>query len=90
MCNGVYQVSNEIFLIGLYEAKSLITLNQLSTNRKVLQRFQQHTKDNASDRNASHVTIDELYLLWSKATILTVFRANGIKKLKNCITNGCY
>ena len=72
--------SNEI---GLYKTNPLITLNKLTTNRKVLQRFQQHIKDVTSIRNASHSTIDELYLLWSKATIPTVFKANAIKKLKN-------
>ena len=52
--------SNEIFFIGLYETNSMITLNQLPTNRKVLQRFQQHMKDVTSVGNASHATIDEL------------------------------
>ena len=75
--------SNEIFFISLYETNPLITLNQLPTNRKVLQHFQQHMKDVTSVRNDSNATIDELYLLWSKATIPTVFRANAIKKLKN-------
>ena len=74
---------NEVFLISLYKTNPLITLNQLPTKRKVLQRFQQHIKDVTSVRNASHLANDELYLLRSKTAIPTVFRANVIKKLKN-------
>ena len=55
--------SNEIFLIGLYERVSLIALNQLPTNRKVLQRFHQHLKDVISVKNSSHATVDELFML---------------------------
>ena len=72
--------SNEIFLIGIYQTNPLIALNQLTTNRKVLQRFQQHMKKVTSVRNASHSTIDELYLLWSKATI-TTFSSDDYRSL---------
>ena len=40
-------------------------------------------KDVKSVRSATHATIDELYLWWSKATIPTIFRPSVIKKLKN-------
>ena len=50
-------------------------------------RFHQHLKDVISVKNASHATIDELYMLWSKATIPTVFKVNAIEKLKKLHEN---
>jgi hypothetical protein len=61
--------NDEIYLIGIRNSESISRLNQLPTIRQVLQRFHYFLHANKSIRNSSHLTVEELILVWSKAAI---------------------
>ncbi|GBM41110.1 hypothetical protein AVEN_63794-1 [Araneus ventricosus] len=75
--------SDNIFLLGVRDLESLNRFNKLPTTKEVLLRFHHHLNDVKSVRNASHRTIDELIVVWSKAAIPTRFVKHAIDKLEN-------
>jgi hypothetical protein len=79
---AVTRQNRDVFLIGLRELEPLANLKQLPTIRQVLQRFHEHLYIIKSVRNASHVTIDELLIVWCKAAIPAVQKTHAIEKLE--------
>lgn len=77
----------EIYLIGHKDIEPLLRYNQIPTLRQVLQRFHFYLSENKSIRNSSHLVIDEVYLLWSRADIPTTLKRNGIEKLEKKHSN---
>ena len=77
----------DIYLIGLRDLEPLLRYRLLPTIRQVLQRFHQHLKENRVVRNASHLTIEEVMVLWERAAIPTTLTTHAIKKLERCHTN---
>lgn len=69
---------DEIFLIGHRDHESLERLKQLPTVKQVLQRFHHHfseqTVTRVAVRNASHLTVDEVLSVWSKAAVPTTLK----------------
>ncbi|KAK0059937.1 hypothetical protein Bpfe_010796 [Biomphalaria pfeifferi] len=76
------RLDRDIFLIGLSEFEPLSNLNQLPTTRQVLQRFHHHLKDTKLVRDASHLTVEEVLVLWGRAAIPTVLKKHAIEKLE--------
>lgn len=76
------RTNNEVFLIGLRALEPLLILKQLPTTRQVLRRFHLHLKNTSSVRNASHATIEEVLILWSKAAITTTLHSHAVEKLE--------
>lgn len=74
--------NRDVFLFGLRELEPLAYLKQLPTIRQVLQRFHEHLYTIKSVGNASHVTIDELLIVWCKAAIPAVQKTHAIEKLE--------
>jgi hypothetical protein len=76
------RLHDDVFLIGIRDLESLSRLTQLPTVRQVLQRYHQHLNETKSVRNASHLTINEVCIIWSKAAIPTTIERNAIEKLE--------
>ncbi|GBN18559.1 hypothetical protein AVEN_155679-1 [Araneus ventricosus] len=74
--------SDNIFLLSVRDLEPLNRFNKLPTTKEVLLRFQHHLNDVKSVRNASHRTIDELIVVWSKAAIPTRLVKDAIEKLE--------
>jgi CRISPR/Cas system CMR subunit Cmr4 (Cas7 group RAMP superfamily) len=72
-----------ISLIGFRDLEPLLRLIQLPTVKKVLQRYHYHLSATRSVRNASHLTVEEVLVLWSKTAIPTTTANNPIEKLEN-------
>jgi hypothetical protein len=76
----------DLYLIGQHDLESLERLNQLPTVKHVPRRFHYHlheqTKTQSAVRNASHVTIDEVFTVWSKAAVPTTLKQHAIEKLE--------
>ena len=81
------RLNSDVFLIGQCELEPLSTLRQLPTRKQVLQRFHHHLKIVKSVRNASHLTIEELSLLWSAAAIPMTLTKHAIEKLEKFHTS---
>lgn len=71
-----------IYLIGISELEPLTNVKQLPTIKQVLQRFHEHLKEMKSVRNASHTTVAELQINWTKAGIPTMLKTHVIEKLE--------
>jgi len=74
--------TDDLYLIGVRNLESLVNLNQLPTVRQALQRFQYYLKETKSVRNASHSTVEEIEVVWARATIPIMLRKHTVEKLE--------
>ena len=74
---------SEVFLIGLCDIEPLTRLKQLPTSKQVLQRFHHfHQNETKSVRNACHLTIEEVVILWCMAAVPITLKKHAIEKLE--------
>jgi hypothetical protein len=76
------QLSSELFLIGMRDLEPLDKYNQLPTVRQVLQRFHHYLKETKSVHNSSHLTVEELLIVWSRSAIPTTLKKHVVEKLE--------
>lgn len=76
------RLSSELFLIGMRDLEQLDKYNQLPTVRQVLQRFHHFLKETKSVRNSSHLTVEELLIVWSRSAIPTTLKKHAVEKLE--------
>ena len=69
-------------IIGALDLEPLSRLKQLPTIKQVLQGFHHHLSELKSVRHASHLTIEEVSLVWSKAAIPMILEKHAIDKLE--------
>lgn len=74
--------ADELFLIGIRNLEPLVNLNQLPTQRQVLQRFHYYLKESKSVRDASHLTVEELAIVWSRAAVPLILKTHAVEKLE--------
>lgn len=74
--------ADELFLIGIRNLEPLVNLNQLPTQRQVLQRFHYYLKESKSVRDASHLTVEELAMVWSRAAVPLILKTHAVEKLE--------
>ena len=74
--------TDELFLIGIRNVETLVHLKQLPTVRQVLQRFHYYLKEAKYVRNTSHLTIDEIATIWSRAAIPLILKTHAVEKLE--------
>lgn len=76
----------DIYLIGQRDLQPLHRLKQMPITKQVLQRFHHHLSEQTitqcAVRNASHITVDEVMLIWHKAAIPTILKQHVIEKLE--------
>ena len=76
------RLSDSVFLIGLRDLEPLTRMAQLSAIKQELQRFHQHLKQAKSVRNAGHLTIEEVFVVWLKAAVPTAYERYVVEKLE--------
>ena len=76
------RLKSDVYLVGACDLEPLLRLKQLPTVKQVLQRFHQHLSEFKSARNASHLTIEEVSMVWSKAAIPMILKSHAIDKLE--------
>ena len=74
--------SDQLFLLGTRDLEPLSRLIQLPTIRQVLLRFHYNLQETKSIRNASHATMEEVSILWEKASIPTTLPCHRIDKIE--------